>query len=227
MNLINFGKIYYVNRQWKSVVDSMPLHGIYHQVLPRTEQTIVFLQGKIIQRFIYPRIVRVFKSRMINDYNLHFTGGWTWYSSAVIEQDALVDRVIKGLKPAGFIRSIDYNRCLVLQQKAKQAGLLTKLHEIPDLKGMRELGMARGGTFSTNFDLDAIVADYTSWGFNYQIKKIKNDFSSVPLSKLLSGFDYGNVKSIQETMLTGLLLGYPLETTCAFIRGSIRPIYKD
>lgn len=206
--------------------DGNKVHGIYHRMLQKSEHTIVYTNGIMQRRYVYPRILRSFYSPLVNDYNLNFVGGWGgWFESAKAEAIELINRVINGLKPAGFGAG---TRDLLahLEKLAKQSGLATNLtlnDFQPSWGELWHLGAARKDKFGEAFDLPAVERDYARWGIYYPITE---RFSKIKFSDLLVDYtkvgkpdiDYASEnKPFYLSMLTGLLLGYPLETTASFI----------
>ena len=219
MNLVDFGKI--TRRADKKWIDSKGklVHGIYHLKIKDSIHKTVFVHGNKVGSYVYPRILRSFNSPLLNDYNLHFTGGWIWFENQEQENDELLFRVSNNLKTAGFVVS-NRDTCVKIEKKAKRAGLVTDLHSNnvrPD--ELWEVGMSIKGKFGGIFDLPALERDYARWGI---YAPITYNFSNVEIASLLKGFDYSNSsKPLQLKIITGLLLGYPLESTCALINKRI------
>ena len=213
MELIGIGEVIQNSSRIWHDVNGERVHGIYYRVLKRTEHTIVFLHGRIMGIYIYPRIQRSFQSRLLNDFNLNFVGGWAWPDENTREDEMVVNRVAKGLKPAGFNVG-SRERCEMLEEIARNAGLVTRLHKNPHVSEYFELGVARKGTFGDTFNLEAVESDYDAWGIHEDIVK---ELSRVEFSDLLVDFDYANVESNLEWIETGLLLGYPMETTASIL----------
>ncbi len=192
------------------------VHGIYHEILKRTGHLVVFLDGRRMAEYIFPRVQQKFASPLLNDYNLHFTGGWVWNGA---DNRALVERVIHGQKPAGFIKG-DLALLKGFEMMAKNARLATHLHADGN---QFELGIARQGTCAETFDLDALERDYNNMGIIVSVKQ----YATMKLSDFLLDWD-STSPSDEPThaAITGLLLGYPVESTVALLTGNVLPRYR-
>ena len=206
------GTITYSSGLWLDK-QSHPVEGIYHEVRPRIETTMVFLHGRVMRKYKYKKIERTFKSRLLNDFNLHFCGDWHWFSSLKVEHEELLRRVAAGFKPAGFITSENLEMLKALKTRALAKGLITHVKPNPGVKGTWELGIGFDRDFFDLFQLKDVEAGYTKWGIEYPIaEKLMN----VSIESLLKDFDYANVEGF-DLIKTGLLLGYPIETTASIL----------
>ncbi len=146
---------------------------------------------------------------------LHFTGGWSWKGA---DDKALVDRVAKGLKPAGITWG-EIATLVELEEYAKSHGLITHIKKV-SLAGQHELGISCRGTFGKLFDLDALVRDYARAGFD------ASNLSSLAATRLASALKEWSDRE-KDDPVTGLLLGYPVETTWAVMAGNVLPRYRE
>jgi hypothetical protein len=82
--------------------------------------------------------------------------------------------------------------------------------------------VTRQGLISDYIDMAAVQELYDAFGDIFkrlQFDKI-NELAAAPMIHLLDGtipFDYGNPKTAEEYVITGLLLGYPIESTAALL----------
>lgn len=202
------------------------LHGIYHAEQEFTAQTIVFIHGAGVANYSYPRIDRSFSSPMVNDFNLHFVGRWRWPFEN--EGKTLVDRIAGQKKPAGLIAlPSEYGSTLL--QEAKDAGLATALKD-DEARGVKYLGFAIQGCFEDVFDLGSIVSDYAAYEqaarflpdnpestIESMLGRIKNE----SMMSLVEPYLSMNPEDIAGIITSGLAFGYPIETTVAFLAGTI------
>jgi hypothetical protein len=82
--------------------------------------------------------------------------------------------------------------------------------------------ITRKGSINSYIDIAAVCELYRALGVErLDFEKI-NELAAAPTLHLLDGtipFDYGNPKSAEEYAVTGLLLGYPVESTAALLLG--------
>lgn len=99
--------------------------------------------------------------------------------------------------------------------------VITKKHRW--LEGYCETHICRKGTLSDYYDLAAVVAHYERLGITPYLDETPNLigwFLSVDISVFATDeapFEYWNAKTLEELIFTGLLLGYPLESTASII----------
>ena len=82
----------------------------------------------------------------------------------------------------------------------------------------KKLGFCQKEKLKDLFDLSSLQKDY----FNYlgyeaiNLKKIEDK----TLDECLASFDYDNPKNDEEFIITGLVFGYPIESTVSIIPGN-------
>jgi hypothetical protein len=182
------------------------LHGIYIRDYDNRQEKLFINNGSLMRKYQYPNIRTEFKSENVNDFNLHFCGEWNWPD--VDHKYGLIDRVRRNLKPMGHI-------------VCETRGGLNKLkHTIKYLKlnittQEKVLGFCQQGTLKDLFDLGPLQKDY----FNYlgheaiDIRKIEDK----TLDECITSFDYDNPTNEEELIITGLVFGYPIESTVSII----------
>jgi hypothetical protein len=90
-------------------------------------------------------------------------------------------------------------------------------------KDIYVLGLCVPGTFDENFDLEALTSDYCESavcaGYDYLAKDIQlltQRLKQEQIADYLSS-DYAHASTLEELVTTGLILGYPIETTISIL----------
>ena len=78
--------------------------------------------------------------------------------------------------------------------------------------------VARKGTLADFFDIDEIVEAYATQGINLNPELLQPYFST-PLINLFQDRFWINPRTLEEWVVTGLGLGYPIESTASLLRG--------
>jgi len=84
--------------------------------------------------------------------------------------------------------------------------------------------ITRKGCISDYIDMDKVQETYILLGIDHLNFSEICRYANLPMISLLDGtadFDYGNPKDDEQYVITGLLLGYPLESTAALINDEI------
>lgn len=176
--------------------------------------------GHILANYRYPRVNIPFQSEMVRWKNLLFCGGYAVNgenNEHIWNNDNLLQAVIEGKKPIGFLSS---NEEYI--NSIKRKGLPFKINEDPI--GNENLGVSQIGTFSNHFDLEALIKSYQILskidGYTildkWEEQKIYH-LANQSFSDYLFSYDYLNPKSVYEFVLTGLILGFPIESTYAIL----------
>ena len=82
--------------------------------------------------------------------------------------------------------------------------------------------VTRKGCISDYIDMNAVRKTYDALGIDRLNFDAVCEYANMPMISLLdgtAGFDYANPKNDIQYVITGLLLGYPLESTAACITG--------
>jgi len=206
-------------------------NGIYHRVFQKTEHTIIYVNGFFQSRYIYPLIERRFSSVMVNDYNLCFVGGW-WpndqHGICINTYTGHLDRVISGQKPMAWLSAFkgrpSVQELRDLELKARSFGLATSFTETDD---RLSLAVCRKGKLAELFDLKALRADYINFLANtsqvgyYRLvtKEVINTIDSLNGTTLEQYINWNTEPegSTRYYILTGLLLGFPIESTISIL----------
>lgn len=178
-------------------------------------------RGYVMIKYVFPNDKLPFNSSMVRWWNLFYCGGFRIigpkdeiYSSC----DYLADDMIAKLKPIGFIMCKKKNLKKTLKKLTVQH-LLTNVSKVNTLFGY-EIAVCQNTTFGEAFDVKAFIKSYEIMQlradckvFTKSDKKYFKSLKNIPLSHWLADWDYANPKTNRELMLTGLLLGYPIEST--------------
>lgn len=220
-----------VNRSYRGKAktdDGLIANGYFVRQFKATEHLLVYYNGNLTRRYLYPRVVRKFSNPMVNMYNLNFVGGWHFKDENKnligVNKVHLVHRVIAGLKPMAWLGAfkchIDHVRNFHEAIKlAKESGLAVREFErATDLLGAV---VCRRGRIADMFDLDLLIDDYAEFADKdgIQFTEIKTAINSLRNSNLedFMGLSEEKEEGTKHFILTGLFLGYPIETTYSII----------
>jgi hypothetical protein len=217
----------------------MDKHGIIHTDQKNGwRQTKIYNNGHLMVGYRYPIITRQFYSNLINYDNLHLCGGWFLTGTKI--DDECVLRVLNHTKPMGI-------ETYLITEKEKINNIIAVIKNVlkyeknafiykeakRDLKGhacWHDVKIAINKSFVELFDLQALVHDYLEyfckaellsrrefpWEFLPQVERHILGFRNQRISAYLE-FDYANPKTALDLITTGLVLGYPIETTASLI----------
>jgi hypothetical protein len=214
--------------------NGLVINGIFHRKFNKSEQTLIYVKGHLLQGYSYPLIERRFSSPMVNEYNLCFVGGWfpcDQFGQYIGTMSSVVNRVIEGLKPMSWCGAWKtypsrVTELIYLEKQARIAGLATSMTETDN---QVRLSVCRRGKLEEMFDLEALRDDYIE--FRYKMCRICHDDFFVDRviealkkmqGKCLEHFVDWNIEpeeGINYCIKTGLFLGYPHETTFAIVKG--------
>ena len=188
-----------------------PKHGIHIKKGKSTQIKYIYNNGYISRRYCSQPLKISFKSKMINDANQNFCGGWsiTGFDGS---DKALVRRVARGLKPMGVIHgSIDE-----LSEYTKQLDANTIdykiIHDSKNKYSPYTLMFSTKGKCKDLFDLKTLYYDYKDAGITIDIGKI----SGREIKTYFKCWDIGEEGT--EPWETGLILGYPIENTISLYK---------
>jgi hypothetical protein len=207
--------------------------GFFRRDYKQTSDMVVMYHGYSNLRYKYPKIMdNPFHSPMIRWHNLFFCGGYppiTFANGELVDtNNHLLDAVRTGQKPIGFwlLKSDELEETIC---KAKQADLIWKITSIDYHHFKYKIGIANKGKVKDHFDLNKLLESYRLFserlGFdllNKEEEEIILNHNDLDLSYFINGYDYGSpCKKRYDHVLTGLLLGYPIESTVALIARQI------
>lgn len=198
-------------------------HGFIHTYRQGLCRKSLYINGYRAVTYRYPRIKPRFTSPLVNEDNLHLCGGWTWPAFKrewpyKVSHPVIIERVIAGVKPLGeaAAREGGQEELEELQERAQAADLETLLERRNNSNFPWQLGVARRETFGELFDLVALTLDWVDYtrgldaGYAADILELFRSVSGRPASDFL-GADW----DLLPAPLTGLILGYPVETSAA------------
>ena len=206
------------------------LSGFYRRDYKENHEMVVLSNGHSLCRYKYPRGVNIpFHSPMVNWMNLTFCGGY-----GVLLEDGeyagsnkrLFEAVANGLKPIGFI-NVNFNKFEEIIEEVMQSGFRYEISKV--WTGNYEIGLANQGKVKDYFDLDKLINSYRLYsnriGHNLLTPRDEENLlkiNELELAIFLKDFDYASSqKKNWEHVLTGLLLGFPIESTVALLVGQI------
>lgn len=200
------------------------LNGLYRRDYKENSVMLAINNGNLVRRYKYPKIEIPFKSKMVRWENLHFCGGLGIPKpdgTNAGANDELLQAVIDGLKPVGFIIT---DKPEIYINKAMKSQCKYTINNVAWLQNYKEVAIANGGKLKDNFDLNSLIESYRSMsrevGWNLLTKEDESRLLSkgnCDLSDFLVDWDYANPKSNYDLALTGLLLGFPIESTVAIM----------
>jgi DNA-binding PadR family transcriptional regulator len=196
--------------------------GWKHYPIGKNIKKVFLLHGKETYAYEYPNINRKFNSSMLNDDNIFCVDGWSIFPPGEIDYKFILIQVILHQKPMGFIKGHSKAEVDKFRALAEQNGLaFYAKDESAKWKEPRwNVGFSVKGKFAELFNIDALIEDYQAY---FKILGLKADFAVIDklkdrrLEEFLS-FNYsGGAKSIENNIITGLILGYPVETTIGYL----------
>lgn len=199
------------------------LSGFYRRDYRKSSEMLILQNGWLMIKYKYPRIEIPFKSPMHNWRNILYCGGFSLNDEngePLWTREKLFKAIASRKKPVGFIVIEKKDEAFYLEN-ARLNGLIYKKQK-PDMMGKMEIGFANSGTFNDHFSLTdlidsyLIMADASSLELFIELKKILS-LKNKKLSFFLDGYDYANPKTEYELILTGLILGYPIESTFSIL----------
>jgi len=212
--------------------DGRPRNGVYLQSFRATQTKSYIRNGTVLRRYRYPKFIPAFHSALVNNYNQHLSGDWYWqYREDGTRRDKgqhnneiILERLENGLKPLGGLRFFEdeKKRIGIFLDRLLKSRLAFSFRKE---RGELLFFVCQKGRIGDLFDLDGLLADYLAMESAAgrkvlgPFKKIKNFLSSLQedcLERYLA-FDHQKVSGILETILVGLILGYPPENTYALL----------
>ncbi|MBT2292685.1 hypothetical protein J7E73_26855 [Paenibacillus albidus] len=208
------------------------LSGFYRRDYKETSDMVVMGNGHSMLRYKYPKVSNIpFYSPMVRWHNLFFCGGYSIRfpnGERTDTYDRLFDAIRTGLKPTGFwpLASQELKETL---HKVNQTDLVWKVSDNSHPNFQYEIGVANKGKMKDHFNLNKVIESYQLFSkkLGYDLLSKKDEdiilcYEDVDLAWFLEGFDYGDPeKKNHDHVLTGLILGYPVESTVALLTGRI------
>lgn len=214
----------YINERGKG------LTGFYRMDYKKTCDMLVLNNGYKACKYKYPRVAITFKHSMVSWYNLAFCNGYhlTKRNGKTVDDIDIIKAVVKGTKPIGFaiLKKAELD---AIVDRVKQSGLpfVVLPHHWPDYV---ELGVSNRGTIGQNFDLENLIQSYRVLSnafqpgysmLSEQEELVLRGLADRELSSFLVGYDYANPRNGLDLAITGLILGYAVESTFACATGYV------
>lgn len=194
----------------------MKKHGIILKKGKKYQTKRIYNNGYLMVKYLYQPLNMEFKSKMVNDINQHFCGGWS-LSDLDTSNPALLDRVLHGKKPMAVLsawKKEDLEFCDKLIDKQKyyvhsyQYKFTNAFFTLVAVKGkLKEL-----------FDLQLLYETYRENDIEIDVDEYKNH----TIEDFFNDWDAQDAASEIEPWVTGLILGYPIENTISIYRVGVR-----
>lgn len=196
------------------------LNGFYGRIFSTKIEVLFISQGVLNLKYSFPKLSHLYQHKWIHWENLLFAYNADDHPSNEIQQ------VLDNKKAIGFYI---FERELLkdIEGIAKKSGLLYAINELPHRDDLLELGICQNGKIGEHFNMDEIAKVYNDlhnadFGFNFfKTDTFLKELSNRSFEEFLTDWDYANPASPYHLVQTGLLLGYPIESTYALITGEI------
>jgi hypothetical protein len=172
--------------------------------------------GRFIHRiYRFPNIPNTLQSPFISWANLNCCNGWKY------DEKYLLTAVQDGKKLCAgtTFNSESEATAYLVSQSAEYLYFRRPVIRNGPIRWYN-VDLTRQGCIGDYIDIAAVRELYPALGIErLDFGKI-SELAAAPMLHLLDGtipFDYGNPKSAEEYVVTGLLLGYPLESTAALL----------
>ncbi|HEY6143768.1 MAG TPA: hypothetical protein VIV55_10190 [Flavobacterium sp.] len=172
----------------------------------------IYSNGILLKRYLFQPFSIKFESKMVNDINQHFCGGWS-ISGLDLSKTALLNRVLHGEKPMAiiseweevnlepYIKLIDKEQFYVNKFKYKSSSSFNLI-------------VATKGKLKDLFDLNVLYETYLENDISINIEPYKDK----TLEDFFDDWDAQDDDSMIEFWVTGLILGYPIENTISIYK---------
>jgi len=204
-----------------------PMHGIIswpvtlslsNEVQVKRMYKSFFTKGYHQSTYCYNDIELPFKSYMLRWENLNFCGGWGMEG---FNDKKLIKAVIKRKKPFGIGLFKSGKDVEDIIQMVEESGLPYSVEINKNCNGYENVSVCQHGTIGELFDLKSFIESYKILleGVNDDINyEYFENLRDVELKMFLKDWEYYNPRNDTELARTGLLLGYPIESTASLIR---------
>jgi hypothetical protein len=206
------------------------LSGLYRRDYKKSSEMLIISNGNLVTKYKYPKVQHSLDTQMLNWGNVHFIAGCGLKGrkgELICTDDLLIEAVISGLKPIGFLM-VEKTEVSKYIKKAIDNGLKYSIN--PHCQdGYCEIGLANKGKLEDYINFSNLLEAYSLFSNALGYELIEEDerewlysMAKLQLADFICGFNYlKNGKSDCEDILTGLLLGYPIESTVAFMDGKV------
>ncbi|MBQ8997136.1 MAG: hypothetical protein IJ086_15850 [Clostridium sp.] len=181
--------------------------------------SVLDLSDEVITSYEFDKVKLRYKSKYLNWQNLDCCGGWMY------SKEELINQLKNDKKPFGNVvlnlyKNIDAHLLPLIEECSKIAGL--RVVEIEHWnENCREFIIMKEGSLNKYIDLDEVIKDYYALGLGelspeayYDLKEfLYRDMIEYITKDNILEYDFANPNSTLELIFTGLLLGYPIEST--------------
>jgi len=181
-----------------------------------------FNDGHNLKTYAYRKHDIPFKSPMVRWENLNFCNGWSMNGpdgKSLSTDKKLIKAVINGLKPIGFGMFEDREVDKIVKM-IEAAGLPYEVNPHQYMPNHSFIGVSQKGKIGELFDMDKFIE---SWKMHLDEENMEinydffNNLKDEKFEDFLKGWNYARPNSDTEFALTGLLLGYPIESTVSLL----------
>lgn len=213
-------------RPGKSYLDenARPLTGIVARETKLTVKMTICHHGHHCNTYRFGKYPFAPKHPMVNWKNLTMCGGYCLIGENGQRTDRsedIAEAVFKGTKPVGDLYYAKEAEAQAMTLMASEAGLeVCNYQRVSETYTAYKMLIGVHQPIGELFDLDAIAAYYKAmvpWSFD-SIRKQFHKIRLITPVKALREYDFFNPSSVAESVTTGMLLGYPFESTVHFIR---------
>ena len=185
-------------------------------------------RGYLMSKYRYPIIERRFNSKLVNYDNLHLCGGW--YLDGVDYKNQCILRVLKDVKPFGEETYTTSEEVDKIEETINKHSNKNNFKYVVTKRPKKDpwyadVIIASIKTFSDIFDINNLMEDYGNFlykkvpirlydGVLFNLEELKQYNVSGFLD---NGYEYWNPEDAIDYATTGLMLGYPIETTVSLI----------
>lgn len=202
--------------------DGLGLSGFYYKDFKKMRHAISLHNGHFQTRYRFPIVDIPFSSPMHRWDNLYFCGG---YDATLPDgqqfdtNERLIKYVLNGKKPMGFIliEESEIDKFIQMVEGKLEYKIVPHFWE-----GHVEMGVANIGKITDFFDIELLIQSYQILSekmgedpfelYAYELR----DIASCELKDFFD-YDYANPIYPIDCMIVGLILGFPVESTFAFL----------
>ena len=207
----------------KTVILNENIHGIKiirEDYVRRSKVCVRSRDGYHIHTYRFNNLEKTFDSPYVSWANLDCCNGWYYDKEYLITSVPMGKKLYAGIT---FSKQ-DYDEI----EKEKYLEVIESLtdefvtgYEIERNCNFTSYFICRKGTLRDYYNLNEVIDFYKKLGLylNDNIIQQLTEYFSYELSDFSNEipFDYVNPRSIAQYIITGLLLGYPLESTCSIL----------
>lgn len=199
--------------------NDQPLTGIVARDTKNTVKITICRHGTLRKTYTYDKSTPAPKHPMVSWKNLTMCGGFRLADEKgqwTDRVEAIADAVFGGSKPVGDLTYLGEHDTKFMTDAARKVGLEVFNYQRIDAHSTTyKMLIGVQAPICDVFDLSAIAAYYKAvapWTFDLIRKKFKHICQMTPV-EALSQYDFFNPPTTSDWVVTGMLLGYPFEST--------------